>query len=312
MPSGTTPLSQALITARRQEQEQVNRAVARAQDAINSGLFESPWDWRRFGLNVMKDIARSNSQRYAPGIFPPFAPVPANYMPRQYPPGVLVPASAGVAAGLVSRVEPSGGSAGPLYAGSTRAPRAGREFNPIYRGSAAGASGRSQEAMSGTSGRAGSGAGSGLIGAPFTRPIPPSGAPSAAATPEGGGVTPPTATGPNGTKGFTGRKECASTAPGIDILGPQTGTPPTPAPELTIPPQWIDAPVLPASAAPHGLSGAFPTGCTPSAGVPTTMATEAAANAGSGTNWWWLLLALGVGAWLASGDDDAPRGRAKR
>lgn len=321
MPSGTSPLSPAGIAARRANQAAVSSALDRAQQATNSLVFRSPWDWRRAGVNLMKDIARSNAQKFSQGTFPPFGgPVPADYFPQKFPPGVLTAQDRGVAVGPAAQGPADNGAHGM---GEARRGRAGRDVVQNFPGRFSAAKTRG---LSGAAGTGGTGAGSGLIGAPFTQPIPPKGAPNAYVQPAGGGSNAPTTTGPNGSQGFTGRTiSCDPPATGIQILGPQTGSPYTPEPKLTIDPQPVEPPVLPASLAParYGVSGAYPleVSCDPTAGVPAVVAMQtdqaqaiatASADQGQGSTWWAWLLVIGLAVVVAtSGDDEQQKGRKK-
>lgn len=352
MPSSTDPLDPAWIAANRANAAAVSSALDQAQQATNSLVFRSPWDWRSWGINTMKDIARQNQQRYYPGIFPPFGgPVPAQFIPKIYPPGVLTPETSGVGAprsgasgggwgtpgigpngstgvngagngGAGSEVTPAVATVG---SGSTRGNRAGRyQRQGGYPGRFDAAQtrhgGKGQAVSPLQAGTGGSGAGSGLVGAPFTVSIAPKGAPPASVQPAGGGSNPPTTTGPNGSQGFTGRAvQCDPPAQGVQILGPNTGTAPVPAPVVTIPPQPVDPPVLPESMMPtmfRGMSGAYPVGCTPNQGIPTTQAatqTAAAAASNQGNSWWAWLLVLGLAVVVAnSGDSEAEQKKRER
>jgi hypothetical protein len=324
MPSGTNPLPPGPVAQRRADASAVSAALDRAQQAYNSLTFRSSWDWRRAGINTMKDVARSNQQRFAPGIFPPFGgPVPPAFFPKQYPPGVLTPLDRGVSAGP-SAQNPGGGTANGM--GEARGRRAGRDEVRSFPGRFSAAKSRG---LSGAPGTGGSGAGTGLIGAPFTQSIPPKGAPNASVQPAGGGSNAPSTTGPNGSQGFTGRTIiCDAPAAGVQILGPNTGTADTPEPKLTIGPQPAEPPVLPLSMRPgRGLSGAYPmnVGCSPTPGVALTTAVQqddaaavaeaSAGDAGAGSTWWAWLLVIGLAVVAAtSGDDEKreTRGHAKR
>lgn len=350
MPSSTDPLDPAWIAANRANANAVSNALNQAQQATNSLVFRSPWDWRSWGINVMKDIARQNQQRYYPGIFPPFGgPVPSDFIPRMYPPGVLTPQTSGVGAPRQGAADGGWGTPGigpdgstgmngangagsevtpdvaPIGSGSTRGMRAGRyQRNGSYAGRFDAAKtrngGKGQAVSPVQAGTGGSGAGSGLVGAPFTVAIQPKGAPPASVQPAGGGSNPPSASGPNGSQGFTGRAvQCDAPAQGVQILGPNTGTAPVPAPVVTIPPQPVEAPVLPESMMParyRGMSGAFPVGCTPNQGIQQTQATstnQAAAAASAtaaanqqGNSWWAWLLVLGLAVVVANSGDSEP------
>ena len=334
MPSGTSPLPADIVASARANAAALSDAVQQAQQATNSLVFRSPWDWRSAGINLMKDVARSNNQRYVPGIFPPFGgPVPTSFLPLSYPPGVLIPASEGV--GMPGGGDSHGlGQVTPVanpgivpagrthYGGTTRGMRAGkydaragesaRAF-PSRFDAARDAAGR------GIPGTGGSGAGSGLIGQPFTQAIAAKGAPPASVQPAGGGTTP--AYGPNGSQGFTGRAiQRDPTAQGVNIVGPQTGTPPVPPPNITIDPQPVEPPVLPAGM--RGMGAAFPTGCTPNPGISATVAAQtdaavaAAQQQSQGSSWWAWLLVIGLAVVIANSGDDSERektrGHAKR
>lgn len=90
-PNSTTPFSPASMAATDAAAAALQASITQAQQNVNSILVRSPWDFREFGMNTMKDVLLSNREYQQPGVVPFGQPIPSAFQS----PVNVVPAGGG-------------------------------------------------------------------------------------------------------------------------------------------------------------------------------------------------------------------------